>query len=545
MSDHYNSKELNHLGLVSGMVDELLLVETIDSLLPQDLGQRHVSIGVAVKALILNGLGFTQRRLYLVPSFFSDKPTEELLGKGVQASHLNDTVLGRALDALYDYGCTDLFSRLSASACSILGLASEFGHLDSTSFHLHGEYNSSTPPTELEMLIHITKGYSRDHHPELNQVILNLIAENRAGIPMHMEALSGNSDDKTSFRVTVENHIDQLQNVHGIKYLVADSAFYTSQNLCALSHKTCWISRVPETIMECKTVIKDIKVDQMIRYDDNYKFQHVCSTYAGIKQRWLLVWSSHAYSREKKTLEKNFGKQSEKEMKRFYKLTNKEFACSSDAKQAFDEFHASCKYIEITDDQVLTHYQYNSKGRPKKGKTPDKTVYKIQGTVSSSIQVYQEMLETKGKFILATNELDMEKLPDSRLFAEYKNQGKVERGFRFIKDPQFMASTFFVQKPERVEAILMIMTLCLLVYAALEHKLRQELEEQDQTIPNQLGKPIKNPTMRWVFALFAGIHMLYINKDDQHQTMCLNRRPIHDQILSLLGSNFIKYYASP
>ena len=75
-------------------------------------------------------------------------------------------------------------------------------------------------------------------------------------------------------------------------------------------------------------------------------------------------------------------------------------------------------------------------------------------------------------------------------------QAKVARGFRFLRDPQFVASSLFVKKPERVEALLFIMTLWLTVYAALEYKLRQQLEQQQETLPNQLGKPTKKPTMR-------------------------------------------------
>lgn len=101
-----------------------------------------------------------------------------------------------------------------------------------------------------------------------------------------------------------------------------------------------------------------------------------------------------------------------------------------------------------------------------------------------------------------------------------------------------MASSLFVKKPERVEALLFVMTLCLTVYAALEYKLRQQLEQQKQTIPNQLGKPITNPTMRWVFALFTGIHILY----GMPQLMVLNLKPIHDQVVTLLGTPYKKCY---
>ena len=86
------SKVIDHLGLVSGIWDELQISKTIDQALPQDDTYRNVSIGVLCKALVLNGLGFTERTLYLVSDFFENKPTERLLGEGIKPSHLNDSV---------------------------------------------------------------------------------------------------------------------------------------------------------------------------------------------------------------------------------------------------------------------------------------------------------------------------------------------------------------------------------------------------------------------------------------------------------------------
>lgn len=74
--------------------------------------------------------------------------------------------------------------------------------------------------------------------------------------------------------------------------------------------------------------------------------------------------------------------------------------------------------------------------------------------------------------MIATNELDIIELTDIKLFNAYKGQAKAERGFRFLKDPQFIASSLFVKKTQRVEALLFIMTLCLILYAALEHEIR-------------------------------------------------------------------------
>ena len=87
-------------------------------------------------------------------------------------------------------------------------------------------------------------------------------------------------------------------------------------------------------------------------------------------------------------------------------------------------------------------------------------------------------------------------------------QVHAERGFRFLKDPQFLAAALYLQKPERIMALLMVTTVCLLVYAALEYRIRQALKDHEATSPDQKGKPIANPTARWVFHYFVGIHLL-------------------------------------
>jgi transposase len=142
------SKVLDHLGLVAGMFEGLEIGERIDEHIAQDLDEREISVGQAVKALVLNGFGFVQQRLYLTPKFFERVPTERLIGEGVRPEHLNEGVLGRALDDLYEYGVTELFRGLAAHAAEKLGLTSRFAHLDATSFSFHGEYDSEDDSNE-------------------------------------------------------------------------------------------------------------------------------------------------------------------------------------------------------------------------------------------------------------------------------------------------------------------------------------------------------------------------------------------------------------
>ncbi|QEP41784.1 DUF4277 domain-containing protein [Ectothiorhodospiraceae bacterium BW-2] len=120
--NHYETKTLDHLGLVSAMIDELGLVEQIDALLPKDEEKQTISHGQAVKAMILNGLGFAHRALYLTPLFFRDKPVDRLIGEGVTADQINDDALGRALDAVYNYGIDSLYGQLAVKSVHTLGL---------------------------------------------------------------------------------------------------------------------------------------------------------------------------------------------------------------------------------------------------------------------------------------------------------------------------------------------------------------------------------------------------------------------------------------
>jgi len=86
--------------------------------------------------------------------------------------------------------------------------------------------------------------------------------------------------------------------------------------------------------------------------------------------------------------------------------------------------------------------------------------------LASRLTDRQALVDQQSCFILATNELDEGQLSTQAGLDGYKGQARAERGFRFLKDPQFLASSLYLKKPERIMALLMVMTVCLLVYAA-------------------------------------------------------------------------------
>jgi transposase len=106
----------------------------------------------------------------------------------------------------------------------------------------------------------------------------------------------------------------------------------------------------------------------------------------------------------------------------------------------------------------------------------------------------------------------------------------------------FFASGLFLEKPERIMALLMVMGLSLLVYALAERALRTELVQRDESIPDQVGKPTQCPTMRRIFQVFEGIDVLLIQHPLGIQRQVLNLKPIHLHVLDLLGPQVRKCY---
>ncbi len=535
--DEYETKNLDHLGLVSAQFEELGLVELINKAIPQDMDSRNVSIGHTIKAMVVNGLGFANHTLYLMPEFFDDKPVDCLIGKGITAKDLNQNLLGRNLDDIYAFDPTKLYSILSAHVVKELKLPCSSVHIDTTSFHVDGVYNSNE--AEKEGVVQITKGYSRDHRPDLNQVGLKLIVENQAGIPLMMQSLNGNESDKTSFKNSIETHVRNLQMELGTQYLIGDSALYTAEGL-KLMTDILWISRVPETLADAKWAIEATSRDLMCDLEKEACVS-IGMSYADVQQRWVVYYSPEAYERSVASVNRQILKSSESEQKKFEKLIQQEFSCEKDAQEASKKLIKTLKVVDINDHKTVKKGRFNKKGRPAKNAVPDYYVWKIEGSVSTNIENRAARIRRKSCFILATNQLDDKLLNEEEILHKYKkDQQKVERGFRFLKDPQFLASTLYLKKPERIMALLMIMTLSLLIYAALEHKIRKALHENDETFPNQLGKPIKKPTARWVFQCFSGIHVLIINKV---HNLIMNLKKIHYKLLRLLGKKFEYIYS--
>ena len=109
--ENISGKVIDHLGLVAVTLEKIGLIKKIDERLP--LNKSKTTMGQRVAAMIFNGLGFIDDRLYMFPQFLENKPVDRLFEGAVKAEYFNDDALGRCLDAIHDYGETKLFSEVA------------------------------------------------------------------------------------------------------------------------------------------------------------------------------------------------------------------------------------------------------------------------------------------------------------------------------------------------------------------------------------------------------------------------------------------------
>jgi len=200
-------------------------------------------------------------------------------------------------------------------------------------------------------------------------------------------------------------------------------------------------------------------------------------------------------------------------------------------------------FSQISGHAFTEHKRYTKRGKPGPKNPVKKIQWQIHAEVDLNKQAIEQLQEQKACFVIGTNILD-DGYSDTDIFFAYRGQSSVERGYRFLKDKAFFVCSLFLEKPTRIEALLMVMITALLVYSIAQRRLRQRLEEQEETIPNQINQPTQRPTLKWVFQLFEGINLikLYFQCGEPEKTYVDNLNDLRIKIIRLLGENVCRKY---
>jgi transposase len=525
--------DLHHFGIVAGICDEIGLVKEINKLVSSD-PQRKVSVGECVKAMIINGMGYTTRPMYLASQFFEAKPIAHLIKQGIEPKDLNDDTLGRALDKLFEKDCTKIFSHIALKAMQLYSINAKFRHFDTTNMQVHGEYEDQDQTMQL-----VSYGYAKHGRADLKQFLISLMVSNDSGIPLFQQTLPGNTSDTAHFKEvlkTMQRNITENDNEF---YAILDSAFYCEESI---QLDILWITHVPDKIKladALKSQFIDLK--HLISIDANYKYAEVCTWYANVNQRWLIVYSEMAHNRARSSIVRLVTKEKEEAERALKKIQSIDYACKEDAQKAIAFLAKKLNYHDIKITAINERQIFARAGRPT-STTPKNISYNVIAVLSEMSEEIKNKVILKSMFVLATNELDDKKLTNQEILSYYKDQNKVERGFRFLKDPLCLTSAVYLKNNERIIALTMIMCLCLLVYSLAERKLRKALSKANETIPNQVGKETSTPTMRWVFQMFEGVIIASVRANSIVTRQIINLSEKLKKIVRLLGHCCMQMY---
>lgn len=533
--------------IIRAYIQRLGLVELINHLVG---GEMAVKPGLIVAGMIQDTLS-GRSPLYHLEEFFVEHDIELLLGESVQASAFGDHNVGRVLDRIKDTGASKIFSEVARRAAVIFDLDTRSGHWDSTSVSLWGDYNAPSA----EGTINLTYGYSKDHRPDLKQFMLSMLCVEH-NIPILGETHDGNSSDKTLNNKLLSRISSNLAR-HGLEEgaftYVADSAMVTEANLACFDHipgatALYFVTRLPHTYKEADRAISEAvsankwkEIGVLAASSPTPK--RPCASYKAFETkidihsrslRAIVIHSSAHDKRRQKRIDKEIAKGRKDLINTLAKRGKNAFFCLADADAECAFLRSLSTPYHSLETRVEEEITY-APGRP--GKDGKRSIAKRSWRVQTDILERPEFIEQKrteaGCFVLLSNRPGQGADAQSceELLRTYKAQDGIERNFSFLKDP-LIVNDLFLKKPERIEALGMILLLCLLIWNLMQRQMRQYLDKTNSTLEGLDRRKTNRPTPYMMTTKFRNVLIL---RSGQSRILKKPLSPVQRAYITALG----------
>jgi transposase len=516
---------VQHLPIIKAYADRLGLVSLINHYVPTAM---EVDAGTVVLGLVLDTLS-GRSPLYRLEEFFAHQDTELLLGKALPPHAFNDDTVGRVLDRLYDFGTMRLFTACAVRAATRFDLERRYVHFDTTSHSVWGDYQFAETQ---DLPFQVTYGYSKDKRPDLKQFVLSTLCVDRA-VPIWGKPEDGNASDKT-LNATLLSEIAQLLAQYGVQpgaYIyIADAALVTADNLAAL-RDTLFITRLPATYSECGRVIAEAVAHNhweevgvlaqtpptKHRPGTFYKVAEERVTLYGKAYRAVVVHSSSQDQRRQNHLARELQASYATLEATVRQAAQREYFCQADAEVAAAQLRAQQSAYHEVEVSVEEHPTYGP-GRPsqKQPRVVKALRYGLRVTLRERTEVIARKTQEAGCFVLLTNVPTVGEMAHRGrdVLRAYKEQHGIEQNYGFLKDP-LIVNSLFLKKPERIEALGLVLLLALLLWRLVERTLRVHVETTGQPLTGWDKKASQKPTAFMMTTKFAGVMVLKVGGQRQ------------------------------
>jgi transposase len=543
-------KRLDHLPLVGAMLLELAVKETLDALIPPHK-RNAVTVGECVEALVLMILT-GEHALSRVAETLAGYDMAVIFQCPMDAAHFHDNRLGRALDALWGVGLDRIYGAVISQAIHRSALDLARLHTDATSLKLYGAYERDD---DAEGPL-VTFGYSRDHRPDLKQLLFGLTVT-AEGIPVWGHVTDGNQSDSTEHRFHITQLRQHLPDL-GEPLLVADSKFFAGETIAlAAAHQFRFVTLVPQTVSRRQVLVEAPELRELPLLWEQpgrrqgereqyrgasvvhpYRWETTAGEVQELPLRWLVVESTQLAKAKAPRLAAT--QQAEHVMLADLQQQwqRRPFACEADAQQAaalcLRELRLHSHHLTYTVSAEWVPAKRTTRGRPPKdAPRPQCQVWRVTWQVQEATDAISRRAQRECRFVLATNVLDVRQLSDAELLQAYKGQPAVELSVKWAKNPAAIAP-IFLETPTRIAALGCVYLIALLVYTLVERHVRKGLAARGETLPDRPA-PSQRPTARTVFHLMrhiAVVTLQWAGQAHRHVTT-LNAHQLH--VIRLLG----------
>lgn len=469
-----------------------------------------------------------------------------------EVRRLSDDAVGRALDRLFDADRGAMLTELVVAVRKRFSLAFEEVHNDSTSVRLCGQYAQSRGQSlRGKRAPWITYGYSKDHRPDLKQLLFILTTSSDGGVPVQFRSGDGNASDAKS-HIETWDALCQVVGGPGFLY-VADCKLCTAENMDYLDRRRGrFVTVLPRSRLE------DAEFRQWIQTHEppweevwNRPNPHrqggprdiwrAFKYHLPSREAWPVVWVSStllalAQERSRRdrlataiqdldVLQKRLEGPRPRSRARVIEKVEKILA------KRHVERYLKVDVKEVKEDR----FKQEHPGRP----GPD-TLYRRN--VRRRLRIAWQLDEVKiaydrksdGMYPLLTNDRT---LTPAQVLEAHKRQPMIEKRFQQTKTVHEIAPVL-LKNEGRIEALFFMYFAALLVQALIERDLRRAMKSEGiedlALYPEERGS--RRPTSEQILRLFSHAERHIILRRDEIVQVCEPElTDLQKQVLRLLG----------
>jgi transposase len=541
------------LPIVDRLLDRMQLDRILREHLPADGSRTRLPTRTGL-LLLLRNLLLSREPVYGVGEW-ADRYAPHLTGLAdIEREALNDDRLGRCLDRLFEAGHAELVLAAVRHVIREFDLRLDELHNDSTTISFFGAYADASVEGEQggRTTVAITYGHSKDHRPDLKQLLYVLTVTEDGGVPVYFSTKSGNVTDDGTHQETW-NLLCQLVGRKDFLY-VADCKLATMANLEYIhGHGGRFVSVLPATRKEDAAFRSALakEPDTLVwkwlfdRHDEQGEVQDSLSVWPRetLTVDGFRLWWFHS-TRKAELDQAARLKQIDRAVSQLNELRHRltssrtRFRQRAKVEQAVTEIldeTGARRWLRISIESWSSdEYRQTTPGRP--GKHTQYVREEIPSFDLSwqidTMALTQDGLGD-GVFPLVTN---IQEFTALETLQAYKRQPVIEKRFSQLKT-DFSVAPVYLKSVRRIQAMLCVYFFAMLVQTLLERELRRAMQARrlDSLPLYPEGRACRRPSARRVLDVFEPLQCHTLSVNGRKHSFTTNLSRLQTRILKLLG----------